>query len=145
MPRDVSKAWLSSSQNAFIAQQDPQTNAKWSDRYGIAFGKKFRKVGNVESYLSYPKLKRTGRLLRGLKTRVSGDSIILYNNVPYAEEHETGKYSSKTVVRPPYTSGGAQGVITGGNIHARPFMKPSQGVLRSPYKLLNDKIKKIGW
>ena len=106
-------------------------------------------VGNVEPYLSYGKLHRTGRLLRGLRVKRSvvrgGVAVTLYNNVRYAEDHELGKTTRKMTIRSPYVTNGATGVVTGGNIVARPFMKPSSQVLRSPIRLTESKIRSLGW
>ena len=108
-----------------------------------------RHIGNVERYLSYKKLHRTGRLLRGLKVKRSGSGysrqITLYNDVPYASEHETGSVTPKATIKSPYVHNGAQGVVTGGDVEARPSMQPSAQVLKSPYKLLGAKMKSFGW
>lgn len=133
-----------------MAQSDPATNQRWKDRYGIAYGKGLKKVGNVESYLSYSKLHRTGKLLRNLYGKVEssgkGRDIILGNRVNYAEDHNEGSSGSKTAkIKAPYVRGGANTVVTGGRIVARPFMNPSRKVLMMPKTLLNRKIKSFGW
>lgn len=149
MPKEVSQTWLWTAQNAFLTETDPSTGAKWKDRYGTAYGKGLRHTGNIEPYLSYKKLHRTGRLLRGLKVKRSavggGIAIELYNNVEYAEEHEMGKMTGVVTIKPPYVHNGAQSVLTGGQIHARPHMKPSKRVLYSPQSLVQSKMKSFGW
>lgn len=150
MPKEVSEVWLWTAQNAFLTETNPETGARWADRYGVAFGKGFRESGNVERHLSYKKLHRTGRLLRGLKVKhistTSRSLIKLYNNVPYASEHETGVGNTGgTTVKPPYTRGGVTGVHFGGNVVARPHMVPSKQVLRAPMRLLCEKMKEFGW
>lgn len=75
----------------------------------------------------------------------NGATITLYNNVLYAEEHETGKATKKATIKQPYVQGGVKGVVTGGNITARPFMKPSNKLLRSPQRLVENKLKELGW
>lgn len=108
-----------------------------------------RHVGNIEPYLSYSKLHRTGRLLRGLKSRVVGEgtslAIELYNKVPYAQQHEKGGVTSRVEINEPYTTNGAKGVITGGNVVARPHMQPSKQVLKAPRNLIGTKMKSFGW
>lgn len=108
-----------------------------------------RKTGNVEQYLSYDKLQRTGRLLKGLKVKREvtdrGFNVTLYNRVPYASEHETGGSSARAVIKEPFVKNGASGVVTGGKITARPFMKPSRRVLNTPYRELGRKMKSFGW
>lgn len=149
MPLDVSRTWLWTAQNAFLTETDPQTGKKWEDRYGLVFGSGFKKAGNVESYLNYKKLHRTGKLFRGLKVKriQSGNDVAinLYNRTPYAKEHEEGGNASTTVIKPPYLSGGAAGVVTGGEITKRSSMQPSEQVLNSPQRLVEDKIKSFGW
>lgn len=149
MPRDVSQAWLWASQNAFLTETNPATGQKWRDRYGIVYGKRVRKIGNIEPYLSYGKLHRTGRLLKGLKVRrvINGNAvdIELYNKVPYAEEHETGKPTKRVTVKQPYVRGDVQGAVTGGKIVARPHMQPSKQILRSPRRLVLNKMRELGW
>lgn len=133
-------------QNAFLAETDPKTGVKWADRHGIAFGKKLKKVGNVEQHLSYSKLHRTGKLLRGLSSKAVGKEIILNNRVKYAKDHEEGATVSKVVkIKAPYTRGGASTVITGGNITARPFMNPSRKILVMPKTLVTKKMRSLGW
>ena len=115
----------------------------------MVYDKGFRKTGNVEPYLGYKKLHRTGRLLRGLKVRrkQNGDStdIELYNKTPYASEHELGGQTKPVKIKEPYVQGGASAVITGGDVEARPSMKPSKQVLRSPMKLVENKMRGFGW
>lgn len=152
MPREVSKRWLWTSQNAFLKSKDPSTGADWADRHGHAFGKGFSKSGVVEPYLSYKKLQRTGKLLRSLKAKSKFNSatgsaaIELSSGVPYASDHELGGGSGGgTLVKGRYVTGGASGVVLGGRVVARPFMKPSQEVLESPYRLLVSKMSSFGW
>ena len=150
LPKEVSQAWLWEAQNAFLAQSDPATNQRWKDRHGIAYGKGLKKVGNIEAYLSYGKLHRTGKLLRNLYGKVersgTSRSIILGNRVKYAEDHNEGLASGKIAkIKAPYVRGGANTVVTGGRIVARPFMNPSRKVLMMPKTLLNRKMKSFGW
>jgi hypothetical protein len=49
MPREVSKLWLWTSQNAFLTSKDPSTGKEWADRFGRAFGKGFTKPGTSNS------------------------------------------------------------------------------------------------
>lgn len=117
---------------------------------GGASYKSFRVTGNVERYLNYKKLHRTGRLLRGLKVKRvkvgTGVNIVLYNTVPYAQVHETGQGAPEKMkpVREPYAKTDTT-VLLGGNIQARPFMKPSKMVRRAPARLLNAKMRSFGW
>lgn len=145
MPREVSKVWLWTSQNAFLTGNDPSTGTAWADRQGKVFGKGFVKSGNIEPYLSYKKLHRTGRLLRSLKTKHNSNFVMLYSNAPYASEHELGQQSGKAVIKDRFVTGGAKGVAVGGKLHARPFMKPSKQVLRAPYRLIVERMKRYGW
>lgn len=131
-------------------ERDPATGVPWKDRHGVAFGKKLKKEGNVEAFLNYGKLHRTGKLLRGLSSKVitSGlyRNVVLTNRVGYAEDHEEGQYKTKRVqIKAPYVRGGASTVITGGKIVARPFMHPSEKVLKMPWLLVNRKIRSFGW
>lgn len=109
-----------------------------------------RKTGNIEAYLTYSKLHRTGRLLRGLKMKVvrqdNSAQITLYNKVRYASEHETGKSTGgyKTIKKP-YVHNGASGATLGGNITQRSFMKPSTLVLLTPQRLLEERLQRFGW
>lgn len=129
-----------------MVSQDPQTGRAWSDRYGIAYGKKMKRVGNVEAHLSYKKLHRTGRLLRGLSARVEGNNVILNNRVRYAQDHDEGiANGKKAVIKPPFVMNGAHAVVTGGKITPRPFMKPSRKVLLAPKTLVGRKMKSFGW
>lgn len=145
----MSKTWLWTSQNAFLTETDPSTGAAWKDRYGVAFSRGNVIKGNVESYLSYKKLHRTGRLLRSLKIKreagKDGIKIVLYNTAPYASEQENGGYTTTTTVRGAYTRGGVSGVVLGGNVQARHFMRPSKQVLNAPRKLIEARMKKYGW
>ena len=146
MPREVSKAWLWASQNAFLTETDPKTGIKWQDRYGIAYGKGLKKVGNVEQHLSYSKQHRKGKLLSGLSSKAVGNEITLSNRVKYAKDHEEGVAVSKVVrIKPPYTRGGASTVITGGNITERPSMNPSKKILVMPKTLIGRKMRSYGW
>lgn len=129
-----------------MVARDPSTGLAWKDRYGIAFGNKLKKTGNVEAFLNYGKLHRTGKLLRGLSSKAVGNDIILNNRVKYASDHEEGNIKSKVArIKEPYVRGGAKTVITGGNIVARPFMKPSKKILRMPSSLIDKKIRSFGW
>lgn len=133
-----------------MAEADPATGAAWKDRYGIAYGKGLKKIGNVEGHLSYSKLHRTGRLLKGLRKRVtiSGmySNVILENRTPYASEHELGSSGNRIAkIKPPYTRGGASTVVTGKTITARPSMKPPKKILTMPYVLINRRMRKYGW
>ena len=146
MPKEVSKAWLWTAQNAFLAERNPETGEQWSDRYGIAYGKGFKKVGNVESSFNYQKLHRTGRLLRSLKAKGVAGRVVLSSSAPYARDHNEGSAGgSSKVIKAPYVRGGTKGIITGGTIVARPFMYPSKKVVKMPYTLLNKKMKLYGW
>ena len=146
MVHEISEAWLWSSQNAFLTETNPATGIKWKDRYGSVYGRDFKETGNIEPYLSYGKLHRTGRLLRGLHVKHTGSTITLYNNVPYASEHELGSIASVgTVIKGPYVRGGAKSVMTGSSIYARPFMQPSKQVLRAPLRLMQVKMRSFGW
>lgn len=137
--------WLWTAQNAFLSETDPLTEKRWADRHGIAYGKKLKKTGNIEGHLTYSKLHRTGKLLRGLNVKVKGNQIIIGNRVRYAQEHEEGGQSKKATIKAPYVRGGAHAVVTGGNIHARPFMNPSKRVLKAPNLLIHKKIRSYGW
>lgn len=129
-----------------MTETDPATGKKWPDRYGKAFGKGFTHTGNIEPYLSYRKLHRTGKLLRSLSTRVQyGSEIVLSAAAEYASEHELGGASGGAVIKEPYVQGGARGVLVGGQIHARPFMRPSKQVLRAPASLIEDRMRQYGW
>lgn len=74
----------------------------------------------------------------------SGSTIELYNDTPYASEHELGGQSDSVIVKPPKIRD-ASSIKVGGNIEARPFMRPSKQVLRSPYQGLVSKIEEFGW
>lgn len=106
-------------------------------------------MGNIESFLPYKKLQRTGRLLRGLKIKRSvannSSRIVLYNNVHYASEHQIGGVSSSVTIKPPYVHNGAEGVIMGGRIEARPYMTPSKHILKAPARLVGNKMRSYGW
>lgn len=138
-----------SAQDAFLKGVDPATGKQWADRHGIAYGKGLRVTGNVEQYLNYKKRIRTGRSLKGMKVKrsVQGAStlITLFNDVPYIEDHETGRTSAKHTIKDPYVKSGAQGVITGGSIVARPSMNPSIAILGTPKRLLQQRFKFYGW
>lgn len=129
---------------------DPATGQKWKDRHGVAYGANgLRHTGNVEQYLNYSKLHRTGRLLRGLNVRRlqvgNKQTIELYNKTPYASDHEEGGSGNGRTLKQPYVNGGASGVVFGGDVVARPSMKPSKQVLQAPYKLFNRKLKELKW
>lgn len=109
------------------------------------FGKGFSHRGNIEPFLNYKKLHRTGRLLKSLSVKSTSNAVILSSSAPYATEHEFGQHSSGVVIKSPYVQGGAAGVATGGKIHARPFMRPSKQVLKAPIKLIGEKLKQFGW
>mgnify|MGYP007132875743 CR=1 FL=1 len=113
------------------------------------YGKGFRKVGNIEPYLSYKKLHRTGRLLRGIKAKhlvtENGAIINLFNNVPYAQDQELGLRTPKAQIPKESLQGGATGGITGGDIEARPFMQPSEEVLNHAQRSVEDKMRSFGW
>jgi len=116
----------------------------------LAYGKKLKKVGDVEPYLSYGKLHRTGKLLRGLNSKVSasaavGRNVVLQNRVKYAPDHELGITSGVAKIKAPYTRGGANTVITGGRIVARPSMNPSRKVLHMPRLSVHKKMRSFGW
>jgi len=137
--------WLWASQNAFLSETNPATGVKWDDRHGLVYGKGFRKHGNIETHLAYKKLHRTGRLLKSLKARGTVDSITLSSNVPYASIHEEGGNDGGRTIKGTHVGGGATGALLGGNIVARPFMKPSQKILRGPQRLIEEKMKEFGW
>lgn len=145
----MSKTWLWQSRNAFLVSTDPATGKPWPDRHGIAYGKKLKKVGNIETFLSYKKLHRTGKLLKNLSVNVrigNSTNISLNNRVRYAKDHQEGTNTSKrTVIKEPYIRGGAHAVVTGGSIEARPFMTPSKKVLTAPYVLVVRKMRSLGW
>ena len=145
MPREVSRLWLWTSQNAFLTGKDPSTGKEWADRYGKAFGRGFTKTGNIEQYLNYKKLHRTGRLLRSLSAKATSKIITLSSNSPYASEHELGGSSGGARVGGTYVRGDVSAVAMGGKIVARPFMRPSKQILRAPYRLLMDKMNRYGW
>lgn len=71
--------------------------------------------------------------------------IILSNSAPYASIHEEGGYDAAKLIKSPYVKSYVSGVVLGGNIHARPFMRPSKQVLRAPQKLIEAKMKQYGW
>jgi hypothetical protein len=105
-----------------------------------------KRTGNVESFLSYKKLHRTGRLLRGLHVRSESGRVILINSVNYAQDHNEGASGSKRVtVKPPYVRGGAHAVAFGGRIVARPFMNPSRKIKNAPKTLVISQMNKLGW
>lgn len=109
-----------------------------------------RRSGNIERYLTYGKLHRTGRLLRGLKTKVmrgeTSSVIQLYNNTPYASDHEQGGNSGTyKTIKKPYVHNGANAAVLGGNVEKRPSMQPSAQVLSTPQRLLENKMKEYGW
>jgi phage gpG-like protein len=145
MPREVSRLWLWTSQNAFLTSKDPSTGKGWADRFGRAFGKGFTKTGNVEQYLNYKKLHRTGRLLRSLSAKATSKTVTLSSNAPYASEHELGGGSGGAKVSGNYVRGDVSAVAMGGKVVARPFMRPSKQILRAPYMLLIDKMNQYGW
>lgn len=145
MPKEVSKLWLKSSQNAFLAEKDPRTGSKWAPRKGLVYGKGFRHGGVIEPFLKYKKLHRTGKLFKSLKVRANKRSVQLYSTVPYAVEHELGLQSGKAKVGGQYLIGGASGAAVGGKLHARPFMRPSHLIRRAPVKLLMKQLDKLGW
>ena len=131
-----------------MAETDPATGVKWKDRHGIAYGKKLKHTGNIETYLSYKKLHRTGRLLKGLKVRrKQGRHVVieLYNTVSYASDHQNGATTKRARIKAPYVRSGATGVITGGNVVARPFMTPSKRILNAPKRLTEKKMRSLGW
>lgn len=105
--------------------------------------------GNVESRLSYGKLHRTGRLLKGLRVRrdVFGNvvRVMLYNRVSYAAEHELGMQTGKSTVLKRPMIHNASSVKLGGQVAPRPFMTPSPKILQAPYRLTTAKIKEFGW
>lgn len=140
----MSQSWLWTAQNAFLTETSPD-GVRWADRHGKAFGRGFVRNGNVEKYLTYKKLHRTGRLLRSLKKFARGNVIGLTSSVPYAKEQNEGGGSGGTRVKGKYVQGGVSAVLLGGRIHARPFMTPSKRVLDLPYSLLVARIKKLGW
>lgn len=74
----------------------------------------------------------------------SGSVIELYNDTPYASEHELGGQSDSVVVKPPQVRD-VSSIKVGGNIEARPFMRPSKQVLQAPYRGLINKIEEFGW
>lgn len=160
MPKEVSREWLWESQNAFLSEADPSTGKKWADRQGIValskrdsryFGVRSFTKTNVEPFLRYKKLHRTGRLLRGLKTK-SGQygnkiAIILYNTVEYAQIHDTGQGPVgryRAVVNPPLAKSGTK-VLLGVSPKRRPFMRPSKKILNLPATLVKKRMKKLGW
>lgn len=129
-----------------MAEADPSTGKKWADRHGLVYGKKFRKAGNIETHLSYSKLHRTGKLLRNTFSKVQGNTIILGNRTNYAKDHNEGVSNSKKAkIKPPYVRGGASAAIMGGEIQARPFMRPSKKILLMPPTLIRKKIRSFGW
>ena len=100
---------------------------------------------NIEPYLTYKKLHRTGRLLKSLSVQSGIKTITLKSTAPYASSHELGEASDSKVLQSPYVTGDVNSVKVGGNITARPFMKPSPQVLRSPRQLIETRIKRYGW
>lgn len=101
--------------------------------------------GNIEPYLAYKKLHRSGKLLRSIKRKVktgSRASITLYSNVSYARLQAEGGTSPVEFV-PKNKITGAYAVKVGGKIYPRPFMTPSKQVLQAPSKLVEKKIKSI--
>lgn len=74
----------------------------------------------------------------------TGTQIELYNDVPYASEHELGEMSNSTIVKPPQIRD-ASSIKMGGDIEARPFMRPSKQVLQAPFRGLVSKIEEFGW
>lgn len=88
-------------------------------------------------------------MLRGTKTRVirkgNRSQVEIFNKVRYASDHELGGKSATHTIKKPFVRGGAQYVITGGQITARPFMIPSRYVLNTPKRLIQDKMKQLGW
>jgi len=129
-----------------LAQADPATGQRWADRYGVAFGKGLKHHGNIEPYLSYNKLHRTGKLLRNVKVKVVDGNVVASNRVKYAKDHNEGVSGSKrAAIKEPYIRSGARVVFTGGNITARPFMNPSKKVLKMPATLLRKKLRLNGW
>lgn len=142
----MSRVWLWETQNAFLTETDPSTGSRWKDRHGKVYGKGFTKAGNVEPYLSYSKLHRTGRLLRSIKGKHSPTQVKLYSNVPYAGAHDNGGvYGKPKAITEPYVMNGAKAVITGEQMVARPFMKPSKRVLRAPYTFVGARMRRYGW
>lgn len=77
----------------------------------------------------------------------SGDAVTinLYNNTPYAKEHEEGGTSEPAVIKPPYVAAGATSVVTGGEVTKRTSMKPSEQILKTPLRLVEDKMRSFGW
>lgn len=144
-PKEVARTWLLTSQNAFLFGKDPATKNSWADRHGKAFGKGFTKTGNVESYLNYKKLRRTGKLLRSLKASVRDRQIILSSSSPYAKIHNEGGHDKSKKVSGSYIRGNAKAVAFGGNIVARPFMNPSKKVRRLLITLVLKRMRKYGW
>ena len=141
--------WLWEAQNAFLTETNPQTGVKWKDRYGVVRDRREQRFTNVESYLNYGKLHRTGRLLRGLKVKrtVEGANVLitLYNEVPYTAVHEMGGYERAKVKKKGRNVRGVSSVLLGGKIQARPFMRPSKQVRRAPSTFLQRKLKSFKW
>lgn len=144
-PKEVARTWLLTSQNAFLFGKDPDTERNWADRHGKAFGKGFTKTGNVERYLNYKKLHRTGKLLRSLKASARGRQIVLSSSSPYAKIHNEGGHDKSKKVSGSYVRGDVKAVAFGGNIVARPFMNPSKQVRRLLFTLVLKRMRKYGW
>ena len=119
----------------------------------IRQGHKGRKLGNVEKYLNYHKLQRTGKLLRSLKMHTyyqpDRTQIMMSSSIPSASVHETGKdlYGSGVVLKAGkyVKEDSAKYVGLGPRAIARPFMKPSKKVLGAAKKLLESRFKSNGW
>lgn len=149
LPKEVSQTWLWTTQNAFLTGTDPTDGRKWVDRFGLVRDKHGQFFGNVEPFLNYSKLKRTGRLLRSIKSRYtrfsfSGCKIVLRSTSPYAKVHNEGGEGKIKTIKPPHSSVDTV-VITGANIVARPFMFPSKQILESPKSFLTHKMRSLGW
>lgn len=132
--------------------KDPDTGADWADRHGVVsmrggkyFSRGFVKKGNVESFLTYKKLHRTGRLLRSLKTFVRGNQIVMSSSSSYAKVQNEGGSSAPKRIKGKYVREDVNSVAFGGKIVARPFMTPSKQVRRLLITLVLKRMRKLGW
>ncbi len=131
------------------------TGAKWADRYGMVSGEAGgrSKFTNVESALTYKKLQRTGRLLRGIRVKPFGSysgagmriGVEMSNATPYASSHELGTPDAPKRVSGKDVAPGVKSVYFGGEVHQRRHMAPSMQVLGVPHKLLGAKMRSFGW
>lgn len=124
------------------------TGKTWVDRYGLAVGNGLRKSGNVESYLTYQKLHRTGKLLRSVRVRAVGKQVVWSSSASYAREHDLGGMATggQRKATGSKVQGGAKTVYLGGrSVQARPFAAPGPKILRMPERLIGAKMRSFGW